>query len=179
MLPVVSFLALKTHLEPMMFAPSGASSSLYVPATFKVVNSSLMAFSQSSQSSLHFALASMQGSSALALAVSATSMYLRPSNALHNIGAPSTMAHTPPDSSMSSSSCSSAGVNSGILESDGASGGTLHSGCIACTACCLQTMREGKQVCVEHLGCIGSTVCCSGWFVCTGIGAVMLWGALG
>ena len=46
---MASFLALKTHLEPMMFAPSGASSSLYVPAAFKVANSSLMAFSVTGQ----------------------------------------------------------------------------------------------------------------------------------
>ena len=40
-------------------------------------------------------------------------------------------------------------------------------------------MCEGKQVCMECLSCVGSIACCSSWFVCTGIGAAVLWGTSG
>ena len=36
MFPAASFFALKTHLEPMVLAPGGTSSSLQVPAIFSV-----------------------------------------------------------------------------------------------------------------------------------------------
>jgi Na+/H+-dicarboxylate symporter len=37
--PAAFFLALKTHLEPMIFAFSGASSSTYMPTAFKMATS--------------------------------------------------------------------------------------------------------------------------------------------
>src|SRR6266702_3235040 len=85
MFPAASFFALKTHFEPMTLALGGASSSLQVPAVFKVVSSLAMVFSQSGQSGQHLALVSVRGSKASSAA-----------NAL-------LVAHTPPVSSTSSS----------------------------------------------------------------------------
>src|SRR6266850_722353 len=101
MFPVVSFFALNTHLEPIIFAPGGASSSLQVPAAFKVTNSSSMACSHSGQSGRRFALASVCGSSASVLAVSAVKTCSRPLKSSSSSGVPLITAHTPPASSPS------------------------------------------------------------------------------
>lgn len=69
MLPTTPFFALKTHFEPTLFAPSGASSSLQAPAAFKVASSSSMALSQYGQSGLRFAFARVRDSSASASTV--------------------------------------------------------------------------------------------------------------
>src|SRR6266702_6785507 len=97
----VSFFALKTHFEPMTLAPGGDSSSLQVPAVFKVVSSSAMAFSQSGQSGQHLALASVHGSKASASAVSAASMCSSHSDSSSAANA-LLAAHTPPVSLTSS-----------------------------------------------------------------------------
>src|SRR6266571_1582194 len=102
MFPAASFFALKTHFEPMTLAPGGASSSLQVPAVFKVASSSAMAFSQSGQSGRRLASASVRGSKASASAVSAASMCSSHSNSSSVANALSA-AHTPPVSSTSSS----------------------------------------------------------------------------
>src|SRR6266702_2762733 len=102
MFPAASFFALKTHFEPMTLALGGASSSLQVPAVFKVVSSLAMVFSQSGQSGQHLALVSVRGSKASASVVSAVSMCSSHSNS-SSVANALLVAHTPPVSSTSSS----------------------------------------------------------------------------
>src|SRR6266702_1183256 len=90
-----SFFALKTHFELMTLAPGGASSSLQVPAVFKVASSLVMVFSQSGQSGQHLALVSIRGSKASASVVSAASMCSSHSDSLSAANA-LLVAHTPP-----------------------------------------------------------------------------------
>src|SRR6266404_2390799 len=115
MLPVVSFFALKIHLEPIMFAPGGASSSLHVPAIFSVVSSSWIAFSQSAQSGLLLASASVQGSRASVLAVSAT----RTCSKSPELSSPSSSVNQMPPASSGSSSTLGSCTLVGMVGSDG------------------------------------------------------------
>src|SRR5258707_15878492 len=94
MLSAVSFLVLKTHLEPIIFAFGGAFSSLQVPAAFNVANSSWITFFHSSQSGHHFASISKWGLSALVSAVLAVNPCSRPSKSSGSTGDPSVMVHT-------------------------------------------------------------------------------------
>ncbi len=129
MLPMVSFLALKTHLDPMIFALAGASSSLQVPAAFKVASSSWMAFSHNGQSGHRLTSVSDRGSSASASAVSVRNMCSRPSKFSSSVGVPSCTDHAPPASSGSSTN------DPGICRP-----GTCGTPSLDCR---LHTMRDG------------------------------------
>ncbi len=87
-----SFFALKTHLDPMMLAPGGASSSLQVPAVFSVASS------QSGQSGRCLASARVRGSRASGSAVSAANMYSSHSSS-SSASNPLSADHAPPASS--------------------------------------------------------------------------------
>jgi hypothetical protein len=97
----MSFLALKTHFDPIMFAPAGASSSCHVPMAFKVTSSSSIVHSHSSHLGLRLASVGMHGSSASVLAVSAAKACLGPLKSSSNSGMPLATAHAPPASSAS------------------------------------------------------------------------------
>src|ERR1700678_168661 len=75
MFPAASFFALKTHFDPTIFTPSGASTTSHVPAAFNVASSSSIAFSHSGQSGRLWASFKLRGSRASALLVSATNAY--------------------------------------------------------------------------------------------------------
>ena len=86
MFPDVSFLALKTHFDPTMFALGGASSMTHVPAVWSVSSSSSIAFSQSSQSGCMWASFSICGLRASASLIMAARAYLV--NAVSSLSSP-------------------------------------------------------------------------------------------
>jgi hypothetical protein len=165
MLPAASFFALKTHLEPMMLAPGGASSNLHVPAAFKVASSSSIAFSHNGQSGLRLASASDRGSKASASAVSATSAYLRPSKSSSSVGEPFSTDQTPPASSGSSSrapgSCKARAVLVSVEPKP---------------ACKSRTTREGLRVRDDLRSVVGCSTSALG---CTDVGGVLGGDSLG
>ena len=84
MLPVASFFALRTHSEPTLFAPSGATSGLQAPAAFKVATP----WHSASEVSLICALPllGVRDSSAYASTDSTASAYSRPFRSLSSSG---------------------------------------------------------------------------------------------
>ena len=93
-----------------MFAPGGGSSSTQVPVASKVANSSRITFFHHSQSRQCLASASVWGSNASTLEVSAMKVCSSPSKSSSKVGLPSTMVHTPPASLLSSASARMLGI---------------------------------------------------------------------
>ena len=149
----MSFLALKTHLDPMTFAPGGASSSSQVPAASNVTSSSSIAFSHSGQSGLRLACAAprprnqqcQQQKHAQGPGSPRATQVCRPQR---------TMLHVPP-----ASSGSSANEPGSCMPTP-----SLH--------CKSRTRGEGLRVCVEQCNCGSSLGIDVGALAGAGVGVI-------
>ena len=153
-MPAASFLALKTHLELIMFALGGGSSSTHVPAASSVASSSSIAFSHYSHLGLCFASASVRGSNASESDVSAMKVCSRPSKSSSKDGSLSMTTHTSPASSASLTNdpgISLLGIICRVV---------VCVGLMPALACSLQISHNGFRRCVEQRSWAGGGFCC-------------------